>query len=412
MRAKTVPVFMASIGVLFLALVVIIGLLLAAPDRRLARAQRGEAVRVLMSGSGTIGAVASSVAAPYSPGGSLDDLRHYLSKDPGRREFAGNGDRRRADVYLQGTDSVVQEYSIRFAGEEVPEWAPVFLGTTRALFHRIRDTILVLTGIPDELTFFVLPQEGSSSAIYRVRAAVGRFVDTWVPQDRTASSRTPGRTEVRSYLLNNRRFGRRMEGLDSSWRGLAASLYNLSTHPGWRIAISFDPLLDAELNELTLLVLTADIYRRSHDLLAEVSDTHRIPGESISPGILWTPEFSYYKNIPEISGQTDDIDPNIFFAKVNLGYTFRDIRTQTWLNRRKDWLSDYFLSFFSRTVSEDFSPANRRDSVRSEWRIARLKAEGIHPINKKMVLEAPFGRRKMFGIRELALVRINLIANS
>jgi hypothetical protein len=63
--------------------------------------------------------------------------------------------------------------------------------------------------------------------------------------------------------------------------------------------------------------------------MAKVPDNARIPGEPESPGIIWGPNLSYYKNIPELNGQTLDEVPTLYFAKVNLGYTFRDTHTQT-----------------------------------------------------------------------------------
>ncbi len=137
----------------------------------------------------------------------------------------------------------------------------------------------------------------------------------------------------------------------------------------------------------------------------------QVPGSSVSPGILWFPEFSYYKNIPELTGQTADEFPTIFIAKVNLGYTFRDGRTQTWLNRRKDWMTDYFSTFFSGLRSEDFSPVEESDRDLIEWNSARLKAEGIHQINNKIVIVMPFGSKGVYGVRDLAFVRVNLLAN-
>ena len=96
---------------------------------------------------------------------------------------------------------------------------------------------------------------------------------------------------------------------------------------------------------------------------------------------------------------------------MNLGYTFRDGRTQTWLNRRKDWMTDYFSTFFSGLKSEDFSPVEESDRDIIEWKSARLKAEGIHQINNKIVIVMPFGSKGVYGVRDLAFVRVNLLAN-
>ena len=372
---------------------------------RLAGARRGDAVRDLLSSSGELAGAAEFAAAPASPGGSLDNLSHFFSKDPGRRRFARAGDRRRAAAYLEGTEDTVQEYMHRLSQADHPEWAALFAGRTRALFSRVRNDILAITGIPQEFTSFVRPPDSGESAVDRVRSAVGRFAAAWIPPRRISAFYTPDRREIRNYLLKSRRFERRMENLDKAWLTLEAALYNLSIDSRWLLAVSFDPALDTELAELTTITAAADIYRMHSDIMAEV------PDDTPSPGIRWTSNFSYYKNIPEISGQTADIEPAIFFAKVNLGYTFRDSLTQTWLNRRKDWLTDYFLTFFSDTVTQDFSPIIQPDPDEANWRTALLKAEAIYPINKKMVLDNPFGRKKAFGIRELALIRVNLIAN-
>ena len=129
------------------------------------------------------------------------------------------------------------------------------------------------------------------------------------------------------------------------------------------------------------------------------------------PGILITPELSYYKNVPELNGLTSDRIETFYFAKVNIGYTFRDGRTQTWLNRRKDWLSDYFSTFFSSRTSEDFSPSTRENQRLADWNLARLKAEGMHGINRSISVSMPLGQKKVYGVRDIALVRVNLLAN-
>ena len=398
MSRRTLPLLIISAALLLVILVLLIAL-------RFAGARRGDAVRDLLSGSGELAEAAESVAAPTSPGGSLDNLRHFFSKDPGRRRFARAADRRRAAAYLEGTEDTVQEYMNRLPQGDHPEWAALFAGRTRTLFSRVRNDILVITGIPQELTSFARPPDSGESSVDRVRSAVGRFAAAWIPPRRASAFYTPDRREIRDYLLKNRRFERRMEALDKAWLALEAALYNLSIDSRWLLAVSFDPALDTELAELTTLTAAADIYRMRSDIMTEV------PDDTPSPGIRWTSNFSYYKNIPEISGQTADIEPAIFFAKVNLGYTFRDSLTQTWLNRRKDWLTDYFLTFFSNTVTEDFSPITQPNPEKADWQTARLKAQAIYPINKKMVLDTPFGRKKAFGIRELALIRVNLIAN-
>jgi len=420
MSRKTVPILMSTIAVLLIALVAIIIVLLSTPEKRTARERRSLAVSSLLSGRvrgevprwANLKANADDLASPLKAGGSLDDLYHYLSKDPGRREFARIVDRRRAEDYLSGAaaDRIATLASQR-RGESLPSWAPIYVATIRVLFDRTRNDILALIGVPDELTRFPVPEGAAESIPERIELAVERYASLWIPQGRGASDYAVERQAIRDDLLARKRFVKRMEELDDSWKGLAAGLYNLSGHPRWRIAVDFEPELQDDLDELTILVLAADTHRRDRDLMARVHDADRMPGEVESPGIRWMPNFSYYKNIPEITGQTADIEPTIYFAKVNLGYTFRDRSTQNWLNRRKDWLTDYFNSYFSETTRRDFSPPERSDPAWNAWTSARLKAEGIHGINVRIAAGMEFGHRNAFGVRELAFVRVNLLEN-
>ena len=381
MSRRTLPLLIISAALLLVILVLLIAL-------RFAGARRGDAVRDLLSGSGELAEAAESVAAPTSPGGSLDNLRHFFSKDPGRRRFARAADRRRAAAYLEGTEDTVQEYMNRLPQGDHPEWAALFAGRTRTLFSRVRNDILVITGIPQELTSFARPPDSGESSVDRVRSAVGRFAAAWIPPRRASAFYTPDRREIRDYLLKNRRFERRMEALDKAWLALEAALYNLSIDSRWLLAVSFDPALDTELAELTTLTAAADIYRMRSDIMTEV------PDDTPSPGIRWTSNFSYYKNIPEISGQTADIEPAIFFAKVNLGYTFRDSLTQTWLNRRKDWLTDYFLTFFPIQSPKTFRRSPSRTPKRRIGRQPVSKPRPYTPSTRKWYWIPPSAGKK------------------
>ncbi len=406
---------MASIAVLLIALVIIIVFMLNSPDFRVARQFRTTALKTLLSRSPdnpednslNLNLIAMDLRKPYEAGGSLDNLYHFLSKDPGRRDFAGAGDRRRSAGYLSGAtglraEGYMADMTASGVPEKIPEWVPEYVGKVRALFDNVRNDLLVITGIPENLTGLPRKDSAERSITQNTEAAVAHFAELWVPRGETRLNYSTDRQKIHEFLLGNRRFGRRMESIDDGWKKLAASMYNLSVNPRWMTAVRYYPELESELNELTTIVLAADIFRRHEDLMILVAGAE-------GPGIMRLPDFSYYKNIPELTGQlrsADVEDVTIFFAKVNLGYSFRDGRTQSWLNRRKDWLTDYFNVFFSEKELNDFSPGDD-----AEWRVALLKGGGLHEINKKIVLTLPFGRKKVYGVRDLALVKVNLLTN-
>jgi len=406
---------MASIAALLIALVVIIIFMLNSPDFREARQSRNTALNTLLSrgfdepdeNSLNLHCITMGLRNSYEAGGSLDDLYHFLSKDPGRRDFARAGDRRRSAEYLGGVTGLQAERytaELKDAGlyKDEPEWVSGYIGKVQALFGNVRNDLLIITGIPVNLTDLPRPDSDEKSITEKTEVAVGRFAGKWIPRGETWSSYSVDREQIRGFLLNNRRFVKRMTALDDSWKELAAALYNLSVNPRWMMAVSYYPELEAELDELTVIVLAADIFRRNEDLM-------RLVTGSTGAGIMWLPEFSYYKNIPELTGQlrmTNPEDVTIFFTKVNLGYSFRDGRTQTWLNRRKDWLTDYFNLFFSEKELGDFTAGDY-----PVWRTALLKGRGLHEINRKIVLTLPFGKKKVYGVRDLAFVKVNLLTN-
>lgn len=402
---------MGSIAILLIALIVIIVVMLSSPDRNEAQKKRSTAVKTLLSrNSGTqmsnLSQIARSLGEPISAGGSLNNLNHFLTKDPGRRDFSGAADRRKAREYLDESTAGMAKSNIQeLQNTDLPPWAPDFAGTVKALFSVVTDDILVITGIPGSLTDLKIPESEELSVTVRSEMAVDQFAEMWIPRGEMVSLYEPDRQLIRSYLMGDKRFLKRLESLDSGWVELAAALYNLSINPRWRTAVKIVPELGDELEELIILVLSADIQRRSEDLMSQV------PGDTSDAGILWIPNFSYYKNIPEVSGQTSDTDPTIFFAKVNLGYTFRDSRTQSWLNRRKDWLTDYFSAFFSEVSSENFSPLDESNQKLFVWKTARLKAKALHGINREIVAAMPLGPKGTYGVRDVAFVRVNLLAN-
>ena len=418
MSRRTVPILLTSIAVLFLALVAIIVLMLTTPERRTASGQRREAVERLFSRStdpsveGNLSSITSFVLSPVSAGGSLDNLTHFLSKDPGRNEFPSASDRRKAEKYLEGQASSGRTVRI---SDDAPPWAIRYLNSVTYLFDGVVSDILLITGYPYELSNPDFGARSGSSAPERTSRALELFAARWVPPGESPGTYRPDRSSVREYLLESRRFMKRTAEMDAAWNALIAELYNLSLNPRWKTAENYAPELAVQLEELTIVLHTADIFRRNVDIMTGVPDADTEPGEVAGPGIQLSPELSYYKNVPELTGYTADEVPVIYFARVSIAYTFRDSRTQTWLNRRKDWLSDYFQAFFSSVYSRDFSPEgeirSQEDMIGRTWASARLKAEAIYGINENIVLEYPFGQRKVQGVRDLAFVRVNLLKN-
>jgi len=406
MSRKAVLTLAAAMASLITALTLV--LILQLPQRQLARAARASAIKALFSASRddkpeNLHRIKARLDAPRRRGGSLEVLKLFLSKDPGRKDFVRFSDRNRFREYLdEDVHEMIKTYMAQFDGTEAPSWMPEYVSTVRALFDDVKKDLLILSGVPAELTLMPIPPADSLSITENIQLALENFSNTWIPRGETGFSYTPDRQRVRSFLLGNWRFQLRLRALDKSWKRLLASLYNLSADANWILAAKYHPSIQDELDELSVLILSADIYRRGEDLLA------RVPAVGGAPGINWAPNFTYYKNIPELSGYTSDEELTIFTARVNLGYTARDGGTQTWLNRRKDWLTDYFNSFFSGIESSDFNPAGGL----FEWRTARLKATAIHHINGKIVLESTFGSRGIYGVRDLALLKVNLLVDS
>ena len=397
MSQRTVIIFIAiTLLVLTVFLVLLPGIFIPfGPDSR-------EAIHTFLSSGGSLAQGIHRISEPYISGGSLDNLKHFLSKDPGRNEFARRRDRRRMDAYLAPLTENINASG--YTGIDY-EWSVAFLAGTRALFEVAIQEVLSVTGMGFGS---VLPggAEGSS-AMEQINGAAARFFADWVPAGAAAGSYTPEREEVRNYLLGNRRFIRAMNRLDSAWRSLLAELYNLSTNPRWQMAASMDPALQTDLDALTIAVLSADLYRLSSDILPITQEKFPIGDEG--PGIIWIPALSFYKNIPELTGNTQDDEPMIFIARVNLGYMFGDSHTQTWLNLRKDWLTDYFQSFFSKKTSKELLPTTLVDPTTALWQSSRFKAELIHPVNKKFVLNHRFGKNNAYGLRDIAFLRFRVI---
>ena len=274
MSRKTVPLLIISIVILLIALVAIIVVMMSTPERRQARQYRIGAINTLLSrsldehddDSLNLHLITASLTKALAVGGSLDNLDHFLSKDPGRREFARPMDRRRSGEYLEGDTGILAErYSADLENSGLPIWVPEYVGVVSALFESVRNDILILTGIPGRLTDLTRPDTDEISITEKTERAVGQFASTWIPRGETASSYELDRRRIREYLIGNNRFLKRLEGLDNGWRKLAASLYNLSVDTRWLTAVQYAPQLESELDELIILVLTADIHRRNKD---------------------------------------------------------------------------------------------------------------------------------------------------
>jgi len=414
---------MGLTAVLLVLLIVLFSMILGNPETKAARRGRREAEKTLLSGhykikntdqvnTENIDAITKQLLSVISKGGSIDNLYHFLSKDPGRKEFPGHKDRVREAGYTGGSnEEKIRQYIKIFSEEDLPPWAPEYLAVVKVLLDNMCRELAVLSGVPDFLVVreFRIPLASEicrtdiPSVSERLQKAVGLFAGKWVPPGETYSTYQVNRQDVRGYLLESRKFTKRMAVMDKAWADIEASLYNLINNPNWKTAVRYNPDFSRQLENITVIFLTGDIHRRKADVMQLVGNPEN------GPGIIWTPDFAYYKNIPEITGITADSVQTIFISKVNIGYTFRDTRTQTWLNRRKNWLTDYFVSFFSHRVAADFSPVKEEQKINYSWNSAFYKAKAVHDINKAIASMHVFGKKKVYGVRDVAFVKINLI---
>ena len=414
---------MGLIAVLLALLIVLFSMILGNPETKAARRGRREAEKTLLSGhfkiknsdqvnTQNLDAITKQLLSVISEGGSIDNLYHFLSKDPGRKEFPGYKDRVREAGYTGGdNEEKIKRYTENFSEEDMPVWAPEYLAVVKVLLDNMCIELAVLSGVPD---YMIVRDFGNPfgseicrsdipSVSERLQKAIGLFAGKWLPSGKTYSTYRVSRQDVRGFLLENHKFTKRMSAMDKAWADIEASLYNLINNKNWKIAVRYNPEFSKQLEAITVIFLAGDIHRRKEDIMQLVGNPEK------GPGIIWTPDFAYYKNIPEITGITADSVQTIFISKVNIGYTFRDTRTQTWLNRRKNWLTDYFVSFFSHRVSADFSPVKDEQRINYSWNSAYYKAEAVHDINKAISSLHVFGKKKVYGVRDVAFVKINLI---
>ncbi len=65
-------------------------------------------------------------------------------------------------------------------------------------------------------------------------------------------------------------------------------------------------------------------------------------------------DFSYYKNLPELSGTTRDAPPLFFIVKVELGYEWGDKKTQLSLSELKAVIADSLRNLFRSKSAADY----------------------------------------------------------
>ena len=107
-------------------------------------------------------------------------------------------------------------------------------------------------------------------------------------------------------------------------------------------------------------------------------------------------EVSYYKNLPEISGTTNDENPLFYIVKVELAYAWGDKKTQYSLAELKPVLIDGLRNLFSGKKAEEFSSANEDF----------LKEEIVELVNTKLHRYEKF--KNVPGIVTVALVKVQV----
>ena len=107
-------------------------------------------------------------------------------------------------------------------------------------------------------------------------------------------------------------------------------------------------------------------------------------------------EVSYYKNIPEITGTTNDEDPLFFIVKVELAYAWGDKKTQYSLAEVKPVLIDGLRNLLSGKKAEELSSANED----------LLKEEIVELVNTRLHRYEKF--KNVPGIETVALVKVQV----
>ena len=357
---------------------------------------------LLFDGTGEFGTiegldgVTRRMRSILSRGGSMDNLFHFLSKEPGRKYFVRHTDRKRAESYLSGARPVNEE--------GWPGRVTEFAGEVDFLFNNVMDDLLPLLGLPDGFSDQIENRKGSSILQSNMNA-IKLFSDNWRRQD--TSSGLVRQSDIREFLLANSKFRRLMREQDRIWTDLSKKLQELSTIDSWATAVNLVPRLEKELNELRIVLLAADIHRHTVDLLSSIPPRTVLNILDIEPGLNWWPEMSFYKNLPELTGNT--ADGHIFFIRINIGFENADNRTSSWIIAHKDWIVDFLKSFFSEINSKDLSALEADETYTMAWKMARIKAEIINYINSRIAFDKNPRFRRAMGIRQLAFLRINIL---
>lgn len=104
-------------------------------------------------------------------------------------------------------------------------------------------------------------------------------------------------------------------------------------------------------------------------------------------------EYSYYKNLPEVSGTTRDDPPLFFIVKVDLAYDWGDKKTQYSLAELKPVINDGMRNLLSSKSAEELS-------IEQE---PQLKKEIIEMVNTTLKRYDSF--KNVPGVRDVALVK-------
>ncbi|QEN09312.1 hypothetical protein EXM22_15485 [Oceanispirochaeta crateris] len=103
--------------------------------------------------------------------------------------------------------------------------------------------------------------------------------------------------------------------------------------------------------------------------------------------------YSYYKNLPEVSGTTRDDPPLFYIIKVDLGYDWGDKKTQYSLADLTPVISDGMRNLFSSKSEFDYTIEQEE----------QLKQEIMDMVNSTIHRYESF--KKVPGIKTVAIVK-------
>ena len=104
-------------------------------------------------------------------------------------------------------------------------------------------------------------------------------------------------------------------------------------------------------------------------------------------------EYSYYKNLPEVSGTTRDDPPLFYIIKVDLGYDWGDKKTQYSLADLTPVINDGMRNLFSSKTEFDYT-IEQED---------KLKQEIMEMVNSTIHRYDNF--KKVPGVKTVAIVK-------